>query len=138
MQKSMLTQCIPGSCFLIDSSSGSTSAVVLPLQLVNSHGLKARNYGVSIMSLSTAYDIVQNANVTFRFVPSMAEVKAASELYENAGKKLTSFRGVPVFQAEGMYISQDNKVRMAAQCWHVANGLRCEALWVAAERLRAA
>lgn len=89
---------------------GPTNLCLLPLQTVGQRGLNVKDYQVAAMTLASAFDFVKSDEVNFRFVPSMDEVRAAGLLYKEAGVKLKHLRGVPVFQAEGLYISQDDQV----------------------------
>lgn len=62
--------------------------------------------------LSRTFDLLRdNPTCNWRFVPSSKEVRAAIQLYEKAGMPVQSFKGVPMFQADGLQVVVGEKVR---------------------------
>lgn len=80
---------------------------------------KAKDISLTALNLSAAVKMLENApsDGAVRFVPALKEVKAALQLYEEAGIELETLPGVPVFQAEGLFVEGGNKqVRSRCMC----------------------
>jgi hypothetical protein len=66
---------------------------------------------VATLPLSKTFDFLRdNPTCNWRFVPSTKEVQAAVQLYEKAGMPVQSFKGVPMFQADGLQVVVGEKV----------------------------
>ena len=79
---------------------------------------KAKQYTLTMLQLSAAAAMAEKdvPDGVLRFVPAMQEVKAALQLYREAGIELSSITGVPVFQAEGLYVEGTDKQVCAHTC----------------------
>lgn len=87
------------------------------MQIAGQDKALAKDARVTTLTMDMVYDVFNRSNddalagVAFRFMPDLAQVKAAMELYSQAGVPISSFSGIPVFQAEGLTVSTDSSVR---------------------------